>query len=95
MSKLVEGNPRTSITASLLGDDGYEIGTVETDYETLDALGNRGTGSVAIVGADDREFLVPSSVAFAVWAGINGGKPGGRVTTDTGVWHAYDWKLID
>lgn len=92
MSSMVEGNPRVSIEISRLGTEGRRLGRIETTYENLDRIGNHGETEPSL--DDNPAFRLPSAVAFAIWARINGRATEGRVTSDSGLWHGYDWKVV-
>lgn len=91
MKPMVEGNPKVTISVFHFEDEKEPLGTVQTTYAELDAIGNHDAPEFVLEGTTD--FRIPSSVAFVIWAEINGGDSEGCVTTMAGQrWHAYEWQ---
>lgn len=87
----IDRSLRVHIDVRRLGAEGAELGTLVTTYGDLDATGNKGAEEIPL--DDNPDFRLPSGVAYAIWANINGGQYDGRVTTMSGNWHSYDWRL--
>lgn len=82
---------RVHVDVRRLGEEEAALGTLMTTYGDLDATGNKGAEELPL--DDNPDFRLPSGVAYAIWANINGGQYDGRVTTMSGNWYAYDWHL--
>lgn len=92
MSSMAGGNPKVTVEVFRLGPEKVCLGTLETTYEELDQVGNHGATPPVLDGTPG--FAFPSSVAFAIWARINGQATGGHVTQDAGIWYGYDWQIV-
>ena len=91
MNSMVDGNPRVTIEVDRLGAEGKRLGKIETTYEELDRIGNHGAVEPPL--DDNPDFHLPSTVAFAIWARMNDQAKEGQITTDSGLWHGYHWKV--
>lgn len=92
MKPMVEGNPEVGIQVFYLDHGRKDVGKVMTTYKELDDSGNHDGDDIVL--EDNPDFAIPSSVAFVIWAQINGGHADGCVTSVAeDIWHAYDWKV--